>query len=144
MIKSKITNSPEESKELAKQLSKELKSPRLIALYGNLGSGKTTFIQGLAEGLGIKKRVLSPTFVFIREYDLSSKRKFYHVDLYRLDSERNAETIGLSDIFADKSAITAIEWPEKIEKLLTTNTIKINFSTVGENKRKIEISDPIN
>ena len=144
MIKSKITNSPEESKELAKQLSKELKSPRLIALYGNLGSGKTTFIQGLAEGLGIKKRVLSPTFVFIREYDLSSKRKFYHVDLYRLDSERNAETIGLSDIFTDNGAIAAIEWPEKIENLLPAGTMKINFSTVSENKRKIEISDPIN
>ena len=144
MLKSKVTNSPEESKELAKQLSKELKSPRLIALYGNLGSGKTTFIQGLAEGLGIKKRVLSPTFVFIREYDLSSKRKFYHVDLYRLGSERDAETIGLSDIFADKSAIAAIEWPEKIERLMPTNTIKINFSTIGKNKRKIEISDPIN
>ena len=144
MLKRKITNSSEESKELARQLCKELRSPRIIALYGNLGSGKTTFIQGLAEGLGIKKRVLSPTFVFIREYNLSSKRKFYHVDLYRLDSERDAEAIGLPDIFADKSATAAIEWPEKIEKLLPPGTIKITFSTISENKRKIEISDPIN
>ena len=110
----KITNSAKETKEVAKNLSKTLKAPRLLALYGNIGSGKTTFVQGLAAGLGIKKRVLSPTFVFIREYQLDNNGMFYHVDLYRLDSNRDIATIGLSDILKTKNAIIAIDWPEKI------------------------------
>lgn len=138
----KITNSAEETKELAKNLSKTLKAPRLLALYGNLGSGKTTFVQGLAAGLGIKKRVLSPTFVFIREYQLDNSAIFYHVDLYRLDSAKDLETIGLSDILENKNAIITIEWPEKIEKLLPDNTIKISFLTQDENTRKIEVLYP--
>ena len=140
----KITNSAKETKEVAKNLSKTLKAPRLLALYGNIGSGKTTFVQGLAAGLGIKKRVLSATFVFVREYQLDNKKMFFHVDLYRLDSSRDIATIGLSDILKTRNAIIAIEWPEKIEKLLPASTIKINFNTTGEKSRKIVVLNSIN
>ena len=140
----KISTSAEETKNFAKNIAKNLKTPQIIALYGNLGSGKTTFVQGLASELGITKRVLSPTFVFIREYQLDNKKMFFHVDLYRQDSSQDITTIGLSDILKTKNAIIAIEWPEKIEKLLPSNTIKINFYTAGEKIRKITVLNPAN
>ena len=143
-MKTKISSSVDETKNFAKNIAMDLKTPQLIALYGNLGSGKTTFVQGLAAGLGIKKRVLSPTFVFVREYQLDNKKMFFHVDLYRLDSSRDIATIGLSDILKTKNAIIAIEWPEKIEKLLPASTIKINFDTTGEKSRKIVVLNSAN
>ena len=143
-MKTKISSSVDETKNFAKNIAMDLKTPQLIALYGNLGSGKTTFVQGLALGLGIKKRVLSPTFVFVREYQLDNKKMFFHVDLYRLDSSRDIATIGLSDILKTRNAIIAIEWPEKIEKLLPASTIKINFDTTGEKSRKIVVLNSAN
>ena len=143
-MKTKISSSVDETKNFAKNIAMDLKTPQLIALYGNLGSGKTNFVQGLAAGLGIKKRVLSPTFVFVREYQLDNKKMFFHVDLYRLDSSRDIATIGLSDILKTRNAIIAIEWPEKIEKLLPASTIKINFDTTGEKSRKIVILNSTN
>lgn len=140
-MKTIVTKNSDETKELAKQLGKSLKTPHIIALYGSLGSGKTTFIQGLAKSLGIEKRVLSPTFVFIRQYELARDNKFYHVDLYRLDSGKDVDAIGLAEILEDKDALVAIEWPEKIEKFLPKNTMKIKFKTVDDEKRKIEFLD---
>ena len=141
-METKIANSVEETKRYAKEIAKDLKPPQIITLQGSLGSGKTTFIQGLAVGLGIKKRILSPTFVFIRQYQLERGNKFYHVDLYRLDSEQEVESIGLSDILEDKDAIIAIEWPEKIKNLLPEGTIEIKFKTLGQSKREILILHP--
>jgi tRNA threonylcarbamoyladenosine biosynthesis protein TsaE len=136
-----ITNSAEEMKELAKVFAKGLKKPSVIALYGSLGSGKTTFAQGFAQGLGIKKRILSPTFIFIRPYQLkgSNLACFYHVDLYRLNSEKDAEAIGLKEVLTDKKAVVVIEWPEKIAHLLPENTIKLKLEISGENKRKVSV-----
>lgn len=144
----KVTESSEETKEFAREFVKNLTRPAILALYGNLGSGKTTFIQGLARGLGIEKRILSPTFVFIRSYDINDKRfatrdkpsHFHHVDLYRLDSEKDVEAVGLSEILNDKNSIVAIEWPEKIESLLPQSTIKIKLDQISEDKRKISIN----
>lgn len=138
-IVEKVTNSADETKDFARESAKILKAPTIIALYGHLGSGKTTFIQGLAQGLGIKKRILSPTFVFIRSYSLNDKNlsKFHHIDLYRLESEQGVAAIGLPEILNDKNAFTAIEWPEKIEFLLPKKILKIKLETLEENKRKI-------
>ena len=136
-IKERITSSPTETKEWAEALAKAITPPKILALFGNLGAGKTTFIQGLAKGLGIRGRVLSPTFIFIRPYKLSKGYKFYHVDLYRLDSEKDVEAIGLNEILQDKNAIVAIEWPEKIENLLPKETIIIKIEELDETKRKL-------
>lgn len=140
----KITDSATETKEFARKFAKKLKKPTIVTLYGHLGSGKTTFIQGLTQGLGIKKRVLSPTFVFVRSYSLNSNdlNKFHHVDLYRLESEDDVETVGLKEILEDKNSIIAIEWPEKIVHLLPKSTIKIVLKNLGENKRKITLKTP--
>src|SRR5258708_7060996 len=93
-----ITRDSEETKKLGEKFAKEILSeqkvclsPMILALYGNLGGGKTTFVQGLAKGLGIKKRIISPTFVIIRSYE----SYFYHADLYRLRGEEDIEGTGL-------------------------------------------------
>jgi tRNA threonylcarbamoyladenosine biosynthesis protein TsaE len=105
-------------------------------LSGELGSGKTTFIQGVAEGLGIKARVNSPTFIIMREYG-----SLYHVDLYRLEEnlEREVENLGLLDIISEGRSIVIIEWAERIKKLLPQKTNWVNFENIKEDKRKISI-----
>lgn len=153
-----ITNSKEETQELGEKIAKELdKSRRVLVLYGELGSGKTTFVQGLAIGLGIKKRIISPTFIIIREYKISPPRSplghlgggeatistparcntLYHIDLYRIESKRELKRLGLEEIFEDLRNIVAIEWAEKIENLLPKMRIDIYFKYLAENQRKI-------
>lgn len=87
-----------------------------ILLYGNLGVGKTTLIQGLAQGLGISALPLSPSFVLVREYVVykSKIKRFYHIDLYRLSTEAEIYKLGLGELFEDPQAITAIEWADRI------------------------------
>lgn len=132
-----ITHSSKETKAIGKKLAKEIKSG-VIALFGDLGSGKTTFTQGFAEGLGIKDKIISPTFVLIRQHKIPNSQKIlYHVDLYRLDNV-DTKLLGLDDLFEDKSAIILIEWADKLEKL-PDDTVKINFKTVDENLREITL-----
>jgi tRNA threonylcarbamoyladenosine biosynthesis protein TsaE len=118
--------------------------PRILCLYGDLGSGKTTFIQGLAKGLGIKKRVISPTFMLIRMYQQEHRTKcieqrFYHIDLYRINKVGEAKGLGLEEIFNEPKAIIAIEWAERIKEILPKKRIDIYFDYVSENQRKINI-----
>ncbi|CAN5318050.1 hypothetical protein BH10PAT1_BH10PAT1_3980 [soil metagenome] len=103
---------------------------------GELGAGKTTFIQGLAKGLGIKNKITSPTFILMRTYD-----RFSHLDLYRLegDIENEVRNLGLFDIMGKENNIVAIEWAEKIKNVLPKETVWINFENMNENERKITI-----
>ena len=148
-----ITKSPTQTQKLGEKIgcnliSQKIKS-KIFCLYGDLGSGKTTFIQGLAKGLGIKKRVISPTFVFIRQYEIRNTQyvshltshlsRFYHVDLYRINKVEEAKDLGLQEIFEDKEAIVAIEWAERIKEILPKKRIDIYFDYVSENQRKINI-----
>ena len=141
-----ITKSPTQTQKLGEKMGRDLAldrlssrafkprfRPRTLCLYGDLGSGKTTFIQGLAKGLGIKKRVISPTFVFMKQY----KPSFYHVDLYRINKVGEAKGLGLEEIFNEPKAIIAIEWAEKIKKILPKKKEDIYFDYVSENQRKI-------
>ncbi len=138
------TNKFSETQELGFNLGKNLKSGSTLALYGNLGSGKTTFVQGFAKGLGIKSKIISPTFIIVRKYDIRIKKQesriknFYHIDLYRIESEKDVEGLGLKEILNDKSNIVAIEWPEKIEKILPKKRINLYFEYLGDNKREIK------
>src|SRR3989344_3034759 len=119
------TISPQQTQKVAQKLAKSLKGGEVIALYGVLGSGKTVFTQGIAKGLKIKKRILSPTFVFMRSYPFklgSRDLTFYHIDLYRGEEAGDFRALGLADIFTD-DAIIVLEWAEKIEKILPKKRI---------------------
>lgn len=131
-----VTNSPQETQNLGERLAKKFQG-RTVALFGQLGSGKTNFVQGLALGLGIKKRILSPTFIFIRPYDAEN---FYHIDLYRLENGQKGDGLGLEEILAEPNATVAIEWPEKIEAKLK-NPVKIYFEKISDETRRIKVID---
>ncbi len=107
---------------------------KILALAGELGSGKTTFVQGFARGLGIKERVLSPTFVIMRRY-----QNFFHIDCYRIQKPKELIDLGLKIIMANPKNIIAIEWAERVEKILPKQTIWIRFDFINKNKRKIVI-----
>lgn len=138
-----FSKSAEETQKVAEEFSKNLKGGEVLALIGNLGSGKTTFLQGLASGLGIKKRILSPSFIIIRSQPIHNRNPlttFYHADLYRLEGKIDIKDLGLSEIFGDPTSIVAVEWAEKIKDQLPKETIFINFEYIDENTRKINIS----
>lgn len=135
------TENPRETQKVAHNLAKELKGGDTIALYGDLGAGKTVFAQGLAKGLGIKRRILSPTFVFMRSYPVKKKGRevtFYHIDLYRGENPQDFEALGLGDIF-DENSIVVLEWPEKIQKILPKSRIDVTLNVISPTKRKISI-----
>ncbi len=136
-MKQYLTFSEKETKDLAKKLAKKIKSG-VIALIGELGAGKTTFAAGFAKGLGIKEKIISPTFVLIRQHKIpNTKRTLYHVDLYRLETV-NIKGLGLKEIFLDPDAVILIEWADKLEKL-PKGSIKIIISRQNTNKRKFLI-----
>ena len=135
-----ITYSDKETKLLAQKLAGKI-NKGVIALFGELGAGKTTFIQGFAKGLQIKEKIISPTFVLIRQHQIPNSDKIlYHIDLYRLDSGDDLKAIGLLEVLSDPQNKVLIEWAEKAEKYLPKNAIKISIEKVSENKRNITIS----
>lgn len=138
-----ISNSPEETREIAKKLSQEYKGGGIFALSGTLGAGKTTFIQGFAKGLGITERLLSPTFVIMRQHEIPGNKevRLYHIDLYRLDEITEIESLGLSEVFSNPKNIVFIEWSEKIGNLLPKQAIKINIEITSESTREITVEN---
>lgn len=136
--------------KMAKEiLSKPLESQAVIfALNGNLGSGKTTFVQGFAKGLGIEEKITSPTFVILKrfkiptfniEHSTSNIQHFYHFDCYRIEKPEEILELGFEEIIKNPKNIVAIEWPEKIANLLPKDIIKLDFKFKDKNKREILI-----
>lgn len=112
----------------------------VVALFGDLGSGKTTFVQGVAAGLDICDFVTSPSFVIINEYKTQSGMPFFHIDLYRTDNIMQIEDLGISDVF-DQNAVVMIEWAEKAKALLPDKCKKVHFEFISENERRIKIDE---
>jgi len=145
-----LTNSAEGTKTAAKKIIiKLLKRPHqgalVLVLVGELGAGKTTFVQGLAKTLGVKEKILSPTFVIQKRfmiYDLRFKNKFknlYHLDCYRIENAKNLAGLGLEEILKDKKNLVVIEWAERVANILPADTVWLNFQHKGGDKRKITI-----
>ena len=138
-----ITSSTEETKKLAIELAKNLSAGDVVLLYGDLGSGKTTFARFLVESMGFTDRVQSPTFVLSRVYKKNEGGlgidKIYHLDLYRITSEDDIADLDLPQYFSDEKALTLVEWPKIAGRELPKNCIKIGFEYVGENERKINV-----
>ncbi|MCX6793992.1 MAG: tRNA (adenosine(37)-N6)-threonylcarbamoyltransferase complex ATPase subunit type 1 TsaE [Candidatus Gottesmanbacteria bacterium] len=125
---------------LARDLAEDRGGPHILCLYGQLGSGKTTFTQGIARGLGITTRLLSPTFIIVRRYQIPKKDFYlYHVDLYRLHLESEMEEIGLPEIFADSASYTVVEWAERLGELIPRKRIDIHFTTAQDDTHVITI-----
>ncbi len=135
-----ICNSVQETKQFASSLSKNFQKGQVIALNGDLGSGKTTFSQGIAEGLGIEQHVGSPTFKLVSEY-ISTVLTLYHVDCYRLKNAEEFLNLGGENLLLPDNGITLIEWANIIQELLPEDVIEIVFSRIkGEpNKRQLII-----
>ncbi len=117
----------------------------VVALFGDLGSGKTTFVQALARNIGISDIITSPTFVIEKRYIIPSTNKYQlsykkliHIDAYRLDSAQEILNLNFSEDIGDKDNLILIEWPERVDTALPEDILKINFSFIDENKREIE------
>lgn len=135
-----FTKSAQETQRFGRKFTSGLKGGEVIALVGELGGGKTTFVQGLARGLGIKKRITSPTFILRRDYKAKSK-KLVHIDLYRLEEKIEEEFKNL-DIEEDlrEKAIVVIEWADKVRNSLPPSVIWITFENLGGEERKIKVT----
>ena len=135
-----ISESTEETQKIAKFLAEEiLKAPlkkkaRVLALTGNLGGGKTTFLQGFAQEMGIKEKINSPTFVIMKRFG-----NFYHFDCYRVQKQKDILDLGFKKIINNPKNIVAIEWADKIKKIIPKDTLWIKFEHLGGNKRRIVI-----
>ncbi len=140
MKKQAVTDSPKETIEFARGFARDLKPGTVLCLEGQLGSGKTTFIKGLAEGLGLKHpdQVKSPTFVLMHIY--KARIPLYHFDCYRLDSIEELENIGFQDFVNDPQAISCVEWAEKAGNLIPGDARRIHFDILGATQRCITIS----
>jgi tRNA threonylcarbamoyladenosine biosynthesis protein TsaE len=134
-----VTSSAQETIEFAKGFAAELKPGNVLCLEGQLGSGKTTFIKGLAEGLGLKcpEQVKSPTFVLMHIY--KAKTPLYHFDCYRLNSLEELENIGFQDFVNDPNAISCVEWAEKAKELLPATARHIRFEILDTSRRRITL-----
>lgn len=132
------TQSTSETIRIGKGIGGFLRSGDVVALAGDLGTGKTQFIKGLAAGMGVGKPtyISSPSFTLINEYP--GKVAFYHIDLFRLRSEKEAEALGLEEYFQSEG-ITAIEWADKIPSLLPKENLWVHIHYTGKNTRSIEM-----
>jgi len=133
-----ISVSAQQTWEIARFIGGKLRKGDILALSGELGSGKTCFTSGLARGLGVdeKYQITSPTFTLINEYP--ARFKLYHFDVYRLNGYSEFEDLGYEEYFYS-DGIVVIEWAEKIVKILPTDTFFISFEYLDENRRKIII-----
>ena len=123
--------SQEKTQELGQAVAAHLPPNAILALSGDLGAGKTTFVQGLALGLGIDAPVQSPTFIYLNQY--SGSLPLYHFDLYRIKGASDFFALGFEEYF-DQGGVCAIEWPERIESLLPERTLFISFSHQPEGR----------
>ena len=133
------TSSAIETIEVGRQIARELTAPAVVVLTGDLGSGKTTLVKGIAEGFHAAEEedVTSPTFTLIHEYRGRSVNLF-HIDLYRIDTDRELLTLGLDDLI-EAGSILLIEWGEKFERFRRERDVEITIRRMGETEREISV-----
>jgi len=141
-----FTKNPSETKKLGKILAKEifrlkLRRALVLKLEGDLGGGKTTFLQGFAKGLGIKEKILSPTFVILKKFKVQGLNfeTFYHIDCYRIRKPEEILSLGFKKIISAPKNIIAIEWAERLGKLSPSKSLKIRFKFIDKKIRRIKI-----
>ncbi|MCD4657533.1 MAG: tRNA (adenosine(37)-N6)-threonylcarbamoyltransferase complex ATPase subunit type 1 TsaE [Planctomycetes bacterium] len=141
MIHEIISDSVYKTRNLGAHLSRIVEAPRIIALHGELGTGKTEFVRGFVSGLEASEDIVSsPTFMLWNLYE-TGDFTVNHLDLYRLGSIDEILELGIVDVWTAPENFTIIEWAEKIEQILPANVIKIYFEHINENSRAIKIID---
>jgi tRNA threonylcarbamoyladenosine biosynthesis protein TsaE len=133
-----ITHSAEETVALGRELAAMLKDARVVILRGDLGAGKTTLVKGIAEGLqaASQEDVTSPTFTLIHEFH-GPEVNLYHVDLYRIETERELAALGLDELFAEEGNLVVLEWGEKFPRLVKERDVEITIERKGEQERRV-------
>ncbi len=138
-----ISKSPRETQKIAADLAHKIiktKKGAIIALEGELGAGKTTFIKGFSKALGIKSKIKSPTFVLMKKYKVPGGTfNLYHLDCYRAGDHKDLKIPELKEIMNMSHNIVLIEWAERVEEILPKKHIKIHIDHIDKNKRKIQI-----
>jgi tRNA threonylcarbamoyladenosine biosynthesis protein TsaE len=134
------THSAEETISLGREFAAMLAPPKLVVLRGELGAGKTTLVKGIAEGFqaASQEDVTSPTFTLVHEYR-GATVSLYHIDLYRVDTQRELETLGLDDLMAENSVLL-IEWGEKFPRFQRERDVEIVLERVSENERRVSVT----
>lgn len=152
-----LTTAPRQTQKLGEILAQEVKKTKLkkraliFGLEGDLGGGKTTFLQGFAKGLGIKEKILSPTFIILKKFKIPRRRtfgslrgrqnsnfkNFYHIDCYRIKKPREILDLGFKEIISNPQNIITVEWAERIRKILPKKVIIIKFEFLNKTTRKI-------
>lgn len=142
MQKTIISKNISETTRLADELIKNT-DQHVFFLYGDLGSGKTTFSQGVGEALGITQKMQSPTFIIMRSYELQKQKwnTLYHVDLYRIESMHQIEGIGILDLMQDPKNLFLIEWPERMQQFSPPRRMELHFTYEDEEIRKIIVKE---
>ena len=133
-----ITENEQETEELGARFASELPGGTVIAMYGDLGAGKTAFVRGMARGMGLDCRVSSPTFTIVNEY--LGKRELIHFDMYRLSSADELFDIGWED-YLRRGAVCAVEWSENVSDAFFGDEINVRIEKLGDNKRRITIGE---
>ena len=135
-----ITHSADETMALGRTLAHTLKGARMVVLRGDLGTGKTTLVKGIAEGLQAASHddVTSPTFTLIHEYR-GSEITLFHVDLYRIDTPRELDTLGLDELFAEDGNLVLLEWGEKFPRFEKERDVEIAIERRGDQERKFVV-----
>lgn len=156
-----LSASPGQTRRAGRVLAEEVlktrpgRTARVIGLAGELGGGKTTFLQGFAKGLGIREKVLSPTFILIKKFQIRERRfqkpskksggripetkTFFHIDCYRIQKPKEILDLGFKKITSDPKNIVAVEWADKIKKIMPQETVWLKFEFVDRKTRKIMI-----
>jgi tRNA threonylcarbamoyladenosine biosynthesis protein TsaE len=137
-VKSLISQSVEDTERIARELAANLAAGDCVALYGDLGAGKTQFVRGLVGGLGGKERaVSSPTFVLLNIYP-SGRVPVYHLDAYRVSGPADLEAVGFAELL-EQRGVVVVEWADRVQSLLPDQRIDVKIEATGENQRQITI-----
>ena len=133
-----FSRSPEQTRRIGMRLGSEIKAGDVICLQGNLGAGKTTFVQGLAQGWGSQDSVSSPTFILVNLYRRANGDQLFHLDAYRLESMLEAEELDLDSMMTEGALI--IEWPERLDHLIPAERLWINLDHIQEEHREMRFN----
>ncbi len=132
------SHSPEQTRELGVRLGRVLQLGDMLCLQGDLGAGKTTFVQGIAQGWGSLDSVSSPTFILVNMYRHSDGSQLFHMDAYRLDSTGEAEELDLDSMLAEGALI--VEWPERMQSLIPDERLWVDFTQSSEEERELKFN----